>query len=110
MECGEYVKSFSKTILFFLSFYKDVENLVSSPDYHNQEHMQAQVQKLIKNYALSTLDFDIDEIDLKQNEFYRLSQYHKSSFQEAASFYKYAMTNRCEMERPIFDKMQTELK
>ena len=61
------MKSFSKTILFFLSFYKDVENLVSNADYHDYENLQAELLKLIKNYALTNLDFDIDDIENKQN-------------------------------------------
>jgi hypothetical protein len=52
-----------------LSFYKDVENLVSNPDYHDFEDLQAELLKLINNYALSTLDFDIDDIENKQIEF-----------------------------------------
>lgn len=47
----------SQWVLFFLSFYKDIENVVTDM---NTIYLEKEIQNILKKHALSSLDLDLE--------------------------------------------------
>lgn len=60
------MKKLTQTILFFLSFYKDFENIINNPKIL---YLQQELSKVMKQYALSKLDLDIEDMQEKANRY-----------------------------------------
>eukprot|EP00347_Sterkiella_histriomuscorum_P022765 403337244 len=106
-KASDYLKQFCHSSLFFLSFYKDLELLLS--DNSKLMYLHKEILLIMKKYSLNQLDLDFEDLNRKQIDYQRKQYRQQEDIDEIAAYYRYAKVNRIEIEKSQYQQIQQEL-